>query len=90
MELHEQKIDVKGILCYTVKTFALLTKHSEQSIRDLITNGNYIRKIDVVYFADRAFIPITELTTFPFTEIGRPTKDGQKKTYHFSAKGDMK
>lgn len=90
MNLWEQIITVDGEKYYDPVTFGKLTNHSEQSIRTLYITGNFIRKLKVVYKVDRPLIPVSELTEFPFTYIGRPKKDGKKETYHFTAHGEVK
>ena len=70
------KCDVKPIEIgeeryYTVKQFANLTNHSEQSIRVLIYKGNSLRKLRVNNMLGRPLIYTSELTDFPFTTPGR-------------------
>ena len=68
IDLAPVKIDDKYY--YTVKQFALLTNHSEQSIRRLFKLGNKKRCLKVEYHATKPFIPVSELSEFPFTVTG--------------------
>jgi hypothetical protein len=77
-------IEIEGSLYYTVKQFASITNRSEQSVRLLILKGNKIRKLLCVKFADKPFIPIDELTDFPFTVSGR-----NQSPYHYDKQGEV-
>ncbi len=74
------KID--GELYFTVKHFAYVTKHSEVRIRVLMKYGNRLRRLRVVRFGGKPFIPYEELTQFPFTMPGNA-----RGTYFYSEEG---
>ena len=76
-----QKID--GNLYFTVKHFAWVTKRSETNVRFLMSYGNRIRKLRVVRFGDKPYIPYEEMLEFPFTLPGR----NSKQIYHYSEDG---
>jgi hypothetical protein len=71
---------------FTVKNFALATNRSEQNVRFLMSYGNRIRKIKVVYFAGKPMIPFSELTEYPFTMPGR----NSATVYHYNVQGIIK
>jgi ATP phosphoribosyltransferase regulatory subunit HisZ len=80
------KIDIKPITIneinyYTVKQFAVLTNHSEQSIRRLMTYGNKKRRLKFARIGDKPFIFATELQEFPFTLPGASVE-----TYSYGVK----
>lgn len=68
---------------FTVKHFAWVTKRSEQNIRFLMARGNRIRKLKVVRFGDKPYIPYDEMLEFPFTLPGR----NSKQIYHYTEDG---
>lgn len=71
---------------FTVKNFALATSRSEQNVRFLMSYGNRIRKINIVYFAGKPMIPFSELTEYPFTMPGR----NSATIYHYNIQGIIK
>ena len=75
-------LSIDGAEYYTVKQFARKTYRSEQSVRFLISKGNRLRKLKCVYFAGKPFIPVTELTEYPFTLAGR-----QSRVFHYNTTG---
>ena len=52
---------------FTVSQMAALTNRSDQTIYNLILQGNAVRKMDSIKIAGRTLIPISELEEFPFT-----------------------
>lgn len=74
---------LNGECYFTVKGFAMATNRSEQSVRFLMSYGNRIRKLKVVYMATKPLIPYTELTEFPFTLPGRNSDE----VYHYNEQG---
>jgi hypothetical protein len=77
--------ELNGERYFTVKGFAIATNRSEQSVRFLMSYGNRIRKLKVVYFATKPFIPYRELTEYPFTLPGRNSLE----VYHYDASGNI-
>lgn len=75
--------ELNGERYFTVKGFAMATNRSEQSVRFLMSYGNRIRKLKVVYMATKPLIPYTELTEFPFTLPGRNSDE----VYHYNEQG---
>ena len=69
---------------FTVKQFALLTNRTHQSIRHLIRHGNSIRKLDAIKIGSSIFIPISELTNYPFKACGRGND-----VYHYDIEGQV-
>lgn len=79
-----QSLDGKDY--YTVGQFAFLVNRTEQTIRNLFTKGNAIRKLRVTYFVGKPMIPAEEYTEFLFTGTGKyPLKD----VYHYTKDGDI-
>jgi hypothetical protein len=79
-------IEINKQRLFTVRTFALATKRSEQNVRFLLSYGNRIRKLQVIYIAGKPMIPATELTEYPFTLPGRYSN----KVYHYDQYGNIK
>lgn len=80
-KINLEPIKINDQLYYTVKQFAILTNHSEQSIRRLITYGNKIRKIKIIHISDKPFILASELKDFNFTLPGKSVE-----TYNYGEK----
>ena len=70
MNEYNKKISINGELFYDVKTFAVLTNRSTQSVYRLISEGNSIRRIKCVRFFGKPMIPVDELKEFPFCTSG--------------------
>lgn len=68
---------------FTVKTFAIATNRSEANVRFLMSYGNRLRKLKVVYKFSKPLIPYTELMEFPFTLPGR----NSEVVYHYDEDG---
>jgi hypothetical protein len=81
-------VRVNNELCFRVKQFAALTNRTTQTIYNLIRDGNSIRKLKTVKVegTDLIFIPVSELTDFPFTS---PGVNSDKHPYHFDDKGEI-
>ena len=77
-------IEIEGNGYYTVKQFAELTHRSEQSVRLLISKGNRIRRLETNNLVGKPFIPVEELTNFPFTVSGH-----NAESYHYNAIGEV-
>ncbi len=71
---------------YTVSQFAAIISKSEQTVYNLLKNGNSIRKMKSVKLAGRPLIPCSELMEFPFTFAGCRAKD---HIYHYNKKGKV-
>lgn len=67
--------EIEGRLFFTVKDFAWVTKRSEVNVRFLMSRGNRLRKLHVVRFGGKPFIPYKEMLEFPFTLPGRNNKE---------------
>lgn len=65
---------INGKKVVTIKQFAAVTNRSTESVRQLISKGNRIRKIKVVHFGDKPYIPFSEIENYPFTVSGRSSK----------------
>lgn len=77
--------ELNGERYFNVKGFAVATKRSEQSVRFLMSYGNRIRKLKVVYIMGKPLIPYSELTEFPFTMPGRNSDE----VYHYNEDGQI-
>jgi len=77
--------ELNGERYFTVKGFAMATNRSDQSVRFLMSYGNRIRKLKVVYMANKPLIPYSELTEFPFTLPGRNSNE----VYHYNEQGSI-
>ena len=75
--------EIEGKRYFTVKHFAYATKRSEINVRFLMARGNRIRKLRVVRFGGKPFIPYEEMLEFPFTLPGRSSKE----IYHYNEAG---
>lgn len=71
---------------FTVSQMAALTNKSDQTIYNLILQGNVIRKMKSRKIAGRTLVPCSELTEFPFTFAG---PNARNNVYHFNGKGKM-
>ena len=71
---------------FTVSQMAALTNKSDQTIYNLILQGNAVRKMEAIKIAGRTLIPILELKKFPFTFAGPNAKDN---IYHYNEKGEV-
>ena len=76
---------INGERYFTVKSFAIATNRSEQSVRFLMSYGNRLRKLKVDYKMGKPLIPYSELTEFPFTMPGRNSVD----VYHYDETGSI-
>lgn len=74
---------INGNLYFTVKHFAWVTKRSEVNVRFLMSRGNRIRKLRIVRFGEKPYIPYEEMLEFPFTLPGR----NSKQIYHYTEDG---
>jgi len=83
LKLIDLTIEINGNTYFTIKDFATVTKRSQQNVRFLISKGNRIRKLKVSHFADKPYVPYTELFEFPFTTAGR----NSKRIYHYKENG---
>lgn len=70
----------------TVMQMAALTNKSDQTIYNLVLQGNAVRKMKSIKVAGRTLIPYSELTEFPFTFAGR---DAANNIYHYDENGNM-
>jgi len=70
----------------TVSQMAALTNKSDQTIYNLILQGNAVRKMKAIKIAGRTLIPYAELQNFPFTFAGPNAKDN---VYHYNEKGEV-
>lgn len=77
--------ELNGERYFNVKGFAVATKRSEQSVRFLMSYGNRIRKLKVVYIMGKPLIPYSELTEYPFTMPGRNSAE----VYHYTEDGEI-
>jgi hypothetical protein len=64
-----------------IEEFAELLEHTVPSIRYLIQHGNAIRKMEHIKEGSRFFIPVKELTSYPFVPGGRTS--GILEIYHY-------
>ena len=71
---------------FTVSQMAALTNKSDQTIYNLVLQGNAVRKMDSIKIAGRTLIPISELEEFPFTCSGPNAKDN---VYHYNENGEV-
>ena len=70
---------------FTVSQMAALTNKSDQTIYNLILQGNSVRKMKSFKIAGRTLVPCSELIEFPFTFAGPNAKDN---VYHYNEKGE--
>ena len=79
----DMTIEVNGARYFAVKDYAWATRRSPQNVRFLMSYGNRIRKLKVVYLAGKPMIPWAELTAYPFTVPGRNSQE----VYHYTEEG---
>ena len=79
-------ITLNGEQYNRVKHIAALTNRTTQTIYNLIRYGNSVRELKSVHIAENVYIPVSELTEFPFTSPG-PHSD--RRIYHFNEKGEV-
>ena len=79
-------ININGKECYQVKQFASLTNRTTQSIYNLIREGNSIRKLVAFYVEEKPYIPVSELTDFPFVS---PGPFSANNVYHYNEQGEI-
>jgi hypothetical protein len=84
--LSPQPIKLNGINYLTLRQFAQFLNKSDQTIFNLVTYGNAIRKLKSVKIGNTVFIPYAEIVNFPFTMPGRYAKDN---VYHYNYKGEV-
>lgn len=64
------KVELNGADYYTVRTFAALTRRSEQAVRALINKGNRLGTLASLKLGNTIFVPCSELTEFKFATVG--------------------
>lgn len=72
----KKTVNVDGTEYWTVHQFAALTNRSVGTIRQLIRNGNRVRKLKNINLGRKPLIPLSELFRFPFVSIGRSFNHG--------------
>lgn len=77
--------EINGHMYYQVKQFAMLTNRTTQSIYKLVKSGNAIRKLKAVYIGEKPYIPVEEVTDFPFISPGPFSEDN---VYHYTLTGE--
>jgi hypothetical protein len=77
--------EINGKKYYYVKQFASLTDKATHSIYNLIKKGNKLRKLNAVYIDGKPYIPIEELTEFPFVA---PGPFAERNVYHYTEEGE--
>lgn len=78
-----QTIKINGKDYYTVKDFAALIGKNEQTVRKYIKVGNKIRRLECIKVGWSVFIPVEELTDYPFTSCG----NNSQAVYHYDLDG---
>ena len=81
-----EPIEINGVKYFRVKDFAALTSRTTQSVYQLIRLGNAKRKLKVKKISDMPYIPITELTDFPFI---KPGPYNENNIYHYDEEGNV-
>lgn len=81
---HKEPYKVGKKEYYTVRQFADITGRTVQSVRNLVTKGNRIRKLKMEKIAGRPMILSSELTEFPFTLPGNI-----RTIYHYDKNGNI-
>lgn len=81
-----ESIEINGVKYFRVKDFAALTSRTTQSVYQLIRWGNAKRKLKVKKISDMPYIPIEELTDFPFI---KPGPFNENNVYHYDKEGNV-
>jgi hypothetical protein len=82
--LKSKRILIEGAYFYDVKTFAAVIDRTTQTVYNLIRIGNGIRKLQCKMYNKKPYIPIGELTDFPFLPPGPLV---QYNVYHYDEEG---
>lgn len=77
-------IEIQGKMYFTVKQFAFKVNRSTATIYNLLGRGNAIRQLRCIRIDDKPFIPIEELTEYPFVS---PGPNGKDRPYFFDENG---
>lgn len=82
MEVQQEKtVTINGIEYFSTEQVARLTKRSPASIRHLCIKGNRIRKMKYLNLAKSNWIEATELFDYPFTLVGKNSKNMQAQKF---------
>jgi hypothetical protein len=73
---------INGEPCISLMDFAKATNKSPSHISNLILKGNSQRQMRCVRMGKMPYIPVKEITEFPFTTVGRNCK-----VYYYLASG---
>lgn len=74
---------INNIDYYDSMAFCRLIKKSKVAINKLIRDGNKIRKMKCLRIGTKSFIPVSELTEYPFTTGGH-----NNTIYYHNKKGE--
>jgi hypothetical protein len=70
-KLNIESAEIQGVECICVGDFAKVIKKSPAHISNLIAKGNSVRKLKCIRSLGAPRIPVSEITEFPFTTVGR-------------------
>lgn len=74
--------EIDGVKVYTVRQFATIVERTDQTILNLISKGNKIRKLKAIKLGNKPYVLASELTEFPFTLSGKGDE-----IYYYNDKG---
>ena len=86
MQVTISPITISGVKYISVREMAILTNKSDQTIYNLISKGNTIRKMKSTKVGATVMIPYIEVIEFPFTNVGKNAKDN---IYHYNYNGQI-
>jgi hypothetical protein len=81
-----EPIEINGAKYFRVKDFAALTSRTTQSVYQLIRLGNAKRKLKCKNISGIPYVPIDELTGFPFI---KPGPFNENSVYHYDEEGNI-
>jgi hypothetical protein len=79
-------IKIDGTKYVTLKQLAQFLDKSSQTIFNLVSKGNVIRKMKSMKIGGTVFIPYSEIVEFPFTMPGSSARDN---VYHYNYDGEV-
>ena len=77
-----ESINIEGVEHFTIEDFAKIVGKSISAVRVMISRGNSIRKLKTEKYGGKPFIPISEVTDYPFPVPGRPLQLGKLVVYY--------
>lgn len=81
-KLNIDTVFINDVLCIRLIDFATVTNRSHGHISNLTLKGNSVRKLKCIRIGNNPYIPVSEITEYPFTTVGRNCQ-----TYYYKEDG---